>query len=126
MKTIVELNFYSPRQGHEDRYTFEFDENEMYASMGGPKEARATKNANGTIDWTGHNQGTGNPLLNILHDDSIYPPDIFIKGLMYAWDSWVNGELSDEQFESELTILADWVNEGSRNKPDSDYWITQF
>lgn len=126
MSKTVQIDFYSPRWKHEDLYTFEFDQNEMYVSMNGLKKARATKNKNGIIYWTGYHQSLGNPLLNILHDDQIYPPDVFIDGLIYAWSSWIDGDLLDEQFESELIILANWVNEVSRNKPASAYWITQF
>lgn len=126
MSKEVYLNFYSPRWGHDDRYTFKFDENEIYASMGGPKEARGVRNKNGTISWSGHNAGTGNPLLNILSDDSIYPPSVFIDAINYAWESWIAGELSDEQLESELILLVNWVNIVSKNKPDSEYWISQF
>lgn len=126
MSKIVDLDFYSPRWGHQDRYTFSFDENEIFISRGGPKEARGVIDKNGTINWSGHNSNIGNPLLNILSDDSIYPPTVFIKAIKYAWESWRAKELSDEQLESELKLLANWVNIVSENKPDSEYWISQF
>jgi hypothetical protein len=126
MAKEVYLNLYSPRWGHDDRYTFKFDENEIYASMGGPKEAICIRNEKGTLIWSGHNQNIGNPLLNILSDDSIFPPTIFIKAIIYAWDSWRDGELSDDQLKSELELLTNWVNVVSRSKPNSDYWISQF
>ena len=125
MKTLIYINFYSPRWEHEDRYSIEFDDKKIHISTGG-KEAECIQKEDGTLVWSGHNQKIGNPFLKILSNDQIYPPSPFINAFITAWGSWKNKELTDEQLKSELTILADWVNITSRNQPDSDYWIKIF
>lgn len=125
MKVIIELSFYSPRWGHNDLYRVHFTDTEIYVSAGS-KEAKCLQKQDDTLNWTGHNQGTGNPLLNILNDDHIYPPSQFLNGLISAWKSWRTTELTDDELEVELNQLVNWVNESSRSKPKSDYWTGLF
>ena len=126
MATEVYLDFYSPRHGHADRYTFKFDKNEIHANMDGLKNARCIRDEGGRHIWSGYENDNGNPLLNILENDRIYPPNIFLEAIIFAWDSWRCGDLSDRQLESELKLLIDWVNIVSKNKPDSKFWTSQF
>lgn len=122
----VNINLYSPRWGHEDSYVIRFDEKEINIMGVGAKEAKCVQNPNGSVGWSGHNQMTGNPLLNILQDDHIYAPDVFIDAIIHAWGSWKNGDLSDEQLDEEVAHLANWINTSTKNKPDSEFWSSYF
>jgi hypothetical protein len=77
-------------------------------------------------DWSGSNNLIGQPLESILENDSIFPPTIFIRALEYAWQTWRNGELNDEQIRVEITILCEWLNMVSKSKPKTEFWRSKF
>lgn len=121
----IQFSLYSPRFGHSDPYTIKFDENELFFKSTG-KEAKCLQDSEGKFIWSGHDDTIGNPILNILEDNQIYPPSPFLEAIISAWNAWRIKELSDEQLESELTQLFKWVDVSSRNKPNSDFWIHLF
>ena len=125
MKTTIHVSVYSPRWGHDDGYTISCSENEMSISNFG-KEAICENIPPKDPIWKGYNDTTGNPLENILTNDGIYPPINFVDALETAWQSWINGELTDEQVKEEVSQLFDWLNSISKNKPNSEFWSKEF
>lgn len=120
-----EICFYSPRWGHEDTYKITMDRQQMRID-GVMKHAICTWVENKNPRWTGHNEGIGNPLQNVLENDSIYPPTVFVRALEHAWTAWRDGKLDDQQVQIEVQQLCDWVNKTSRNRPNTDFWRSIF
>ena len=114
------VEIYSPRWGHDDRYEFIFDEDTMKISSG--KQASCKWSEDKEPVWDGYNADSGNPFVNILENDSIYPPTILISALEHLWSAWRDGTLKNEEVEAEMNLLIEWVNTGSMNKPKTDFW----
>lgn len=121
-----EVSLYSPRWGHEDVYKIRLERDQMTIEGPGIKKATCSWRDNQDPEWSGHRHITGNPLINILEDDHIYPPKVFVSALEHAWKDWRNDELSNEQIEFEVITLCEWLNAVTQNKPKSDYWRTIF
>ncbi len=76
--------------------------------------------------WTGSTIVKYQPLVTILENDEIYPPTVFIRALEFAWRSWRNHELDDEQVKDEIIRLCEWVDTISRSQPKTKYWMRVF
>ena len=123
MTTKVELDLYSPRWGHTDRYNITLEENTLTITMSARK-ATCEWHSDEDQDWS---KDLGSDALNkILNNDSIYPPEKFKSLLVRAWRSWVNGELNDTEVENELKELENWVNAITKATPTSEYWNKNF
>jgi hypothetical protein len=119
------VSVFSPRWGHDDIYTIRLSEEKMeIASV--PKSAICSKKENGDCIWSGYNERTGNPLVRIFQNDSVYPPSVFISAMESAWAAWLNNRLDDIQAEEELKELFEWLNVVSKSKPRSDFWTGIF
>ena len=119
MNTIVKLNIFSPRWGHEDTYTVELSRDFMEISM----KMRKTK---ATWDESSDPEWSGKSLDGIMNNDNIYPPAITRDLFERAWKAWRDGELNDQEVEKELHLVADWVNAVTRSKPNSEFWAKYF
>jgi len=125
MQTIIELSIFSPRWGHKDSYEFEFTD-EHISLLRGAKEAIAKFDEAGSIVWSGHNVSTGNPLLNIMSDDHIYPPVYLIYAIENIWKYWLYNEISEDEFKAEFKKIEPWINDTTNAKPDSEFWNRLF
>lgn len=121
------VDIHSPRWGHSDTYTIVFQQEsiEITGGGGGLRKASCTRDENGNREWSGQ-PGPGNPLMGIMRNDMIYPPDIFIFALEHAWDAWRDGELKNEQLTAEIVELFAWVNAVTESRPQTEYWRTVF
>ncbi len=119
METVVELEVYSPRWGHNDTYTFTLKHEFMDISMQG-RSARCSWRENRNPEWSGE------PLQNIFENDSIYPPAIFQKLVEYVWKEWRSKNITDQKAETEFVELATWLNAITKSKPQTDFWKKYF
>ncbi|WP_367303892.1 hypothetical protein [Burkholderia multivorans] len=115
----VTFELFSPRWGHNDRYTVELDRDHMEISMDA-RSARAQHRANLDPEWSGE------PIEDILLNDSIAAPDDLQGMFEFVWRSWRDGELSDEEAAAEIHVLADWINAITAAKPRTDFWRRYF
>lgn len=116
---LVNLRIYSPRWGHDDTYSVNFERDFLEISMT-PRTARADWRENQDPLWTGES------LTRIMNNDSIYPPHNIQRLIEYAWISWRAGNISDQQIELELLQIQDWLNTITKSKPNTDFWNSYF
>lgn len=121
-----EIMIYSPRWGHEDAYEINVSRNEMIVKGKGHEQAICSWVENRDPVWTGYNEAIGNPLQNILENEKIYPPTVFTRALESAWRAWRDNTLADEQLNSEVQVLCEWINVVTRNMPKTDFWRKIF
>lgn len=115
----VKLEIYSPRWGHNDIYTIQLLKDMMIITQGA-FEAKCIWRENIDSEWTGES------LENILNNDSIYPPTIFQELIEHAWKSWRDHILDDTSVTKELHVLAAWLNEITKHKPETEFWSKYF
>jgi len=112
---LVELKIFSPRWGREDTYRIKLERDFMEITMQ-VRKSRVTWSDTADPIWSGET------LQRTMTNDSIFPlaatQDLFER----AWKSWRDGEISDQQVEAELKLLADWLNSITKAKPRSDFW----
>ena len=125
-RTSFTINLHSPRWGTDDPYTFEMDRKQMTVGKLGPSKAVLTWVEGRDAVWSGDMPMRGHPLVDILQNDSIYPPTVFVQALEFAWLAWRNHELDDAEVEAEVSSLFDWVNEVSRTRPTTEFWRRKF
>ena len=118
--TIVELELYSPRWGHNDTYKVELHQDYMEISTMQQRRCKATWVQDCDPEWSGED------LEKILRNDSIYPPAVTRNLFERAWKGWRGGELSDEQVSKEIILIGDWINTVTKSKPNSDFWNMYF
>jgi len=118
-ETKIELRIYSPRWGHEDTYDLALTRNSLAITQG-TRFSTCTWRKNLDPEWTGES------LVDIFQNDSIYPPSIFPRLIEHAWLAWRGGELDDAAVNRELNALAVWLNVTTRAKPDTDFWKQYF
>ena len=119
MSIFIALEIYSPRWGRNDTYKVELDPNFMEITMQARK-ARATWQETTDPTWSGES------LNRIMTNDSISPPAALQDLFEWAWKSWRDGAITDQQAEAELQLLADWLNTITKAKPSSDFWSKYF
>lgn len=117
----IELSLFSPRWGHPDTYRVKLTREDMRISLkNGIKAATATYVEGCDPEWSG-------PSLQwIMNNDKIYPPEVTPRLFQHVWLEWRNGRLSDDQVETELKAVADWINVGTETKPNSKFWRLYF
>ena len=71
------------------------------------------------------NSGTDS-LDKMLINNRIYLPEIFKSLLVCAWKSWLDKELNDSEVKNEFNELENWINVIVRERPNSEYWKTNF
>lgn len=116
---IIEVGLYSPRWGHEDQYKFLFRMDKLKISQG-PSER--------TAEWIdGHDPvWKGRPLVEIMHNDLIWPPEGLEGLLEHIWQGWRNGHLTAEDMQREMGALAKYLNASTRAKPNTEFWKGVF
>jgi hypothetical protein len=119
MSAVVNLDIFSPRWGHNDVYSVELKQDCMTISMSARK-AKATWVDNCDPEWSGEN------IQRIMNNDGIYPPEIIQDLFERAWKAWRNGDLSEQQVDDELKLIANWINEVTNTKPKSEFWVKYF
>jgi len=119
MGTTVELDIYSPRWGHNDRYTVILDDDFMEISSH-QKKTIVTYRQDEDPVWTGQ------PLEKTMMNDHIYPPAITQDLFERAWEAWRNDELNNQQVENELKAISTWINEVTNSKPKTEFWNRYF
>ncbi len=124
-QTSFKVRLYSPRWGHEDTYEIKLGRQQMRIEHSS-KTAVCSRVEGGDPKWSGYSENIGNPLVNILENDSIYPPTVFVRALEISWIAWRDGRLDDEKLQQEVQQLCVWVNEVSLSKPKTDFWRGVF
>jgi hypothetical protein len=67
-----------------------------------------------------------NPLIQLLELDKVFPPSNFIKAIEMVWFDWIYDKVSNEQIQSSIQSLVDWLNFITKTKPGNDYWADKF
>ena len=116
---MLEAQIYSPRWGHDDTYSLDLTQEQLVIRMHA-REARCVWREGRDPSWEGE------PLEDILRNDSIYPPAIFGQLLEHLWKSWRNGELTPERANEELQEVVGWLNSVTKSKPRTVFWKQYF
>ena len=119
------FDVYSPRWGHPDRYSITFSSEQMQINQGS-FSAICVLNENGDPEWSGYENGIGNPLMNIFSNDSIYAPEIVPFALECAWEKWRNGSVEESELQNGLEELFSWIDQTAISKPSSKLWNGAF
>lgn len=119
MSFTVELGIFSPRWGHEDIYSVELSREFMRISL----QARTAS----AIWRDGHDpEWSGDSILDIMSNDSIYAPAVIQDLFEYVWKEWRGGKLSDSEANGALQEVAGWLNAVTHAKPESEFWRKYF
>ena len=110
---------YSPRWGHNDTYSFIFEQERLTIDFGA-RVANCACRENQDPIWTGE------PFEDMLTNDSIYPPAILRDLIEHLWKSWRNGELRAVDVNTELQEVISWLNTVTAAKPKTDFWKKYF
>jgi hypothetical protein len=111
----VFAEFYSPRWGQSDTYSFKFSMEKLEIAHGA-RHCAAIWSEVTDPTWIGE------PRVGTMKNDSIYPPD-GIEGLLeHLWTAWRDGELNNDQLQAELTAFAEYVNASTNAKPKTEFW----
>lgn len=125
---MKDLNYtteiYTPRWGHTDQYSFTFSDKGI-EYHGSTKIAKMSFDDDGELQWTGHGEGTINPLLSIMEDDQIYAPSVVVEALEHAWHQWRDGVASADLKEA-LDDLFRWIDTIARSRPQAEFWTNYF
>jgi hypothetical protein len=122
---LATFDVYSPRWGHTDGYSFHMTR-EGFSLQLNTKRAECKLNDDRAAVWSGHNAPTGNPLLQIMSDDSIYAPEIVPEALEWVLGKWNRYEAKRETILDALGDLFAWIDHTARAKPSSDFWSEYF
>lgn len=115
----VFADFYSPRWGHTDRYTFSFSM-EQLSIKHGARECVAIWSETTDPTWKGES------LVGTMRNDHITPPD-GIEGLIeHLWREWRGGRFNAVELQNELTAFTDYINASTAAKPKTDFWKDTF
>lgn len=118
-KTLsLHLDLHSPRWGHSDPYSIEFD-GIGFAVSQGAKRAVYVGERDG---WSGHGGRSRNPLLRIMEDDRVYAPNVAVYSLVSLWLEWNDGNRTDEEVHQMVKDLEVWINATMANRPNSELW----
>ncbi len=115
-------NLYSPRWGHEDRYTLTFEDNSLTIGFNANWAKAVWDNPNSDAVW----EDSGRELFGILSNDQIYPTRLLPELLEYLWRKWRDEEINPQQLQNELDALVNYINIGTHGKPTTDFWRAYF
>lgn len=119
------FDVYSPRWGHTDGYSFHMTR-EGFSVQLNTKRAECKLNDDREAVWSGHNFPSGNPLLQIMSDDSIYAPEIVPEALEWVLGKWSGYEAERDTILAALSDLFAWIDHTARAKPSSEFWSEYF
>ncbi len=128
----VTVNLYSPRDGRNVELWFDITADKIEASTHGQGKHATCRWDDSALFWRGYHcesvnwdnepsPTTHNALLNIIENEYVYPPTVFVGMLEGAWCKWRDGIVTDAQLSEELPKLFDWLNELTQIQPD-DFW----
>jgi hypothetical protein len=124
-ETSFDVRIFSPRWGHEDTYQINVSRDHLrFTGVGKGAECNWIEGRD--PKWSGYNDIIGNALENILANDSVYPPTVFVRAIESAWRAWRDGTLDNAQLETELGVLCEWLNTITKAKPTTKFWIGVF
>jgi hypothetical protein len=101
------------------------NENALTVTQGG-NSAKCVLAANGDPAWSGYNDSSGNPLMNMFSNDSIYAPEVVPSALAWAWQRWRESAVTDEVLLDGLSRLFAWIDTTARSKPGGPLWQIYF
>ena len=116
---------FSPRWGHEDTYTIMLTRTSLSVALD-MRGAECVMHDNGEAEWRGYHRGSGNPLLAILANDSIYAPAVVPEALEWVLGKWHNREASRDELSMAIQELFSWISFTGRQKPASQFWKEYF
>lgn len=119
------FDVYSPRWGHTDRYSLSFT-SQGIEIKGNNFSATCSFPQGSDPVWSGYNEVTGNPLMNMFHNDSIYVSDVVVTALESAWQKWNDNTTTLAELQTGLDELFSWISETSEAKPHSQLWQGVF
>jgi hypothetical protein len=119
------FDVYSPRWGHADGYSFCMTR-EGFSVQLGLKRAECKLSDERETVWSGHDASIGNPLLQIMSNDSIYAPEIVPEALEWLLGKWNGYEAERDTILTALSELFAWIDHTARAKPSSDFWSEYF
>lgn len=90
------------------------------------RSASCTFSDSGDPIWTGYREAIGNPLINVLEEDSIYAPSVVPSALMRAWAKWSQQAASEDEVKDGLTELFSWISDTARATPKGNLWQGEF
>lgn len=117
------LSIFSPRWGHEENYIITLKNDLMTISING---RRAICTYREGLDPMWSYEFGKNSLIAIMNNDSIYPPEILPNMFEYVWESWRKGEIDDSFAKEEFEVAVNWLNEITKSKPRTDFWMKYF
>jgi hypothetical protein len=65
-------------------------------------------------------------LEDMFSNDSIHAPAVVPNLLEHLWTSWRNGVIDDQQAQTELDAVTQWLNATTHAKPRTDFWNKYF
>lgn len=118
-----EIDIYSPRWGHSDKYSLDFEQETLtFRQKGGAFPAATLMNVeNCDPEWD-----DVKAIFKMLNNDSIYPPHVFPSLLEHVWQAWRNHELDRDEAQTELVELARYLNDCTQAKPQTEFWTQYF
>nr|MCA8835111.1 Asp-tRNA(Asn)/Glu-tRNA(Gln) amidotransferase subunit GatB [Pseudomonadota bacterium] len=113
---VLYADIFSPRWGHDDRYDLIFKKNSLVIK-------HLVRTAKATWDNPSHDaKWTGEGVARMMRNDHVAPPEDIEYRLERLWRAWKTKELTLEQLQDETNALADYINIGTRAKPNTDFW----
>ncbi|WP_151900426.1 hypothetical protein [Sulfurimonas hydrogeniphila] len=113
----IEMNLFSPRWGHEDRYKITINENEVEINMS--QRIARYKYINGKFENTSKES-----LESIMRNDNIPIPENLDYFFFQLITSIIENEITEEDAQLELKELENWINCHTKSCqfPNTDYW----
>jgi hypothetical protein len=128
-RTQFGTTIYSAKYGTDDEYTIVMERNQMTIGRAGdPNPSICTWKEGRDPTWsTDFPQFVDrNPVESTLENEHVYPPTIFVRALEAAWRAWRHNELNNEEVESEINALCEWINTTTKSRPKTDFWRRIF
>lgn len=114
MNHEIELEIYSARWGHTDPYTIKLSKDELKVISIGTKSTTCTHTENEDPKWNTR----GETLRSIFVNDQITPPAGVQDDMVYIWQAWREGRTTNEEATADFKLLAEWINNTTKNEPD--------
>jgi len=116
----IEMNLFSPRWGHEDRYEIMIDNNKVTINMN--QRIAKYKYIDGDFENTSNES-----LESIMRNDNIPIPENLNYFFFKLVTSIIDKEITEENSQLELKELENWINCNTKSCqfPNTDYWRSQ-
>lgn len=116
----INLELYSPRWGHTDKYTLIYNESTLTFALN-------NKNTICTLEYGKDPIWSELPesINSILINEDISMPEVLPELFEFSWKKWKDGT-SKEKIQEEMKILEKWLNTITNSKPTTDFWSEYF